>query len=246
MLASKVYNNELTYLFNQAYYVSASYKFIKDGFGQLPLQGVRKNQNTGEETRFLRYIRSNYGDQSEAGLAIGMNKTWLQGRWNTNYMVAAQYNKFMGVVKSDPINMPEAGIEEILTPFVVDAKNFNTYFQINNTIFLSAKKDWIATVNYWYLSPKQIELGKLSTLQSLDVSLKKIINNWTVILEVYDVMGKNVDVITNNQPDGSFNNIFSNEYNRQFNVKLTYNFGNQKLKKAREIDAVNSAIKDRI
>lgn len=44
------------------------------------------------------------------------------------------------------------------------------------------------------------------------------------------------------QKNGSFNSVRSFQYRREFNINDTYNFGNQKLKKAREVKSANDAI----
>jgi hypothetical protein len=44
---------------------------------------------------------------------------------------------------------------------------------MSNNIRLSAKKDWFLGINYFYLSPLQIEIGELRPIQSADISVKK-------------------------------------------------------------------------
>jgi len=246
MLASKNYNHELNYMFKSAYYAIVQYQTVNDASGQIPMQGVQINNATMEETRFLRYIRTNYGNKNELTLSLGINKSWFDGIWNTNYMTSLEYGKFKGTVTEDPTYAPQEGITEILLPYTVDNENKSIFFQINNMIRLSPKKDLFLGVNYWYLSPKQIELGQLAALQSLDINVKKMYKSWTFMVEVQDLLRTNLEKITGTQSDGYYNNVANDEYNRQVNIRLTYNFGNQKLKKARELDSINSTIKGRI
>ena len=233
-------------MFKNAYYAIVQYQIVKDASGQIPMQGIQINNATMEETRFLRYIRTNYGNKEELSLSLGMNKSWFDGIWSANYMAALEYDSFKGTVTSDPTYLPEEGITETLFPYSVDNANTNLFLQINNNIRLTSKKDLFLGINYWYLSPKQIELGKLATLQSLDVNVKKIWKSWTFMLEIEDILRTNIEKITGAQSDGYYNNIENDDFNRQLNVKLTYNFGNQKLKKAREVDAINSTMKGRL
>jgi len=245
MLSSKFYNSELTYMFKGAYFLMLGYNYTEDASSQLPLQGRVVEDATGIETDFLRYIRTNYGDQQQFSLTIGMNKEFFEGIWSTNYSVNGFYEKFTGTVTEDPTYMPTPGFTETLYHYVVDSDNFGLLLEANNTIRLSAKKDWHLGVNYWFLAPKQIEFGRLDKIQSLDLSLKKTWNNWTFLLEGRDLFNSNFERIKGTQPDGSFNNVKSHNYRRQLNLKITYTFGNQKLKKAREVDAANSSIKSR-
>lgn len=245
MLSSKFYNSELTYMYKGSYFLTAGYNYTDDASSQLPLQGKVVEDATGVETDFLRYIRTNYGNQQQLSLTIGMNKEFFNGIWSANYSVNGFYEKFTGTVTEDPTYMPTPGFTETLYPYIVDNDNFGFLLEAGNTIRLSSKKDWYLGVNYWFLAPKQIELGRLDQIQSLDVSLKKIWNDWTFLLEGKDLFNSNFERINGVQPDGSFNNVKNHNFRRQVNLKITYTFGNQKLKKAREVDAANSSIKSR-
>ena len=78
MLASKHYNQELNYMYKSAYFAILDYQMTKDASGQIPLQGVMIDNKTQVETRFLRYIRTNYGETSQLSLSVGMNKSYLK------------------------------------------------------------------------------------------------------------------------------------------------------------------------
>ncbi len=245
MKSSKNYNQELTYMFKGAYFTTLSYEYTADASSQLPLQGMVVEDATGNETEFLRYIRTNYGDKQQVSLTLGMNKDFFEGIWSANYSFNMYYEKFTGTITEDPTYAPQPGYTETLYPYIVDNDNFGIFFQLNNNIRLSADKTWFLGINYWYLGPKQIELGELGQLQSFDVSLKKIWNNWTFIVEGNDLFNSGTEVIKGIQPNGNYNNVRHYNYGREVNFKISYTFGNQKLKKAREVDAANSTIKSR-
>lgn len=246
MLSSRYYNQELNYMFKSSYFVILGFEYKEDASSQLPLQGKVREEATGIETDFLRYIRTNYGDNKQFNLTLGMNKGFFGGIWNTNYSVNLFYEIFRGTVNEDPTYVPQPGFTETLYPYIVDSENLGLYLQVNNTIRLSSNRDWFLGVNYWYLAPKNIELGKLKQLHSFDVNIKKIWNNWTFMIEGTDLFDMNREIIEGMQPNGDFNNVSNYEYNRQINVIVTYTFGNQKLKKAREVDSANSSIKSRM
>lgn len=252
ILASKFYNQELSYMYKNAFFANLSFNYVKDASNQIPLQGTvtgpekDANGNTVITTRrFLRYIRTNYGDNKQFGLTLGMNKSWFQDIWTTNYSVNLGYNIYKGSVTEDPTSVPVADQTEVVEPYIINFKNFNISGNINNTVRLSSKKDWFLGVNYYYGSKVKIESGTLGVRQSFDVSLKKIMGNWTFVAEVYDVFNQNYNSIQGIQPNGSYNNVVNFEYPRILNIGVTYNFGNQKLKKAREMKSANDAIKSR-
>lgn len=246
MLSSKYYNQEINYMFKGSYFAVLGFEYTDDASSQLPLQGMIREESTGTETEFLRYIRTNYGNQKQFSLTLGMNKGFFQGIWNTNYSANFFYEMFRGTVTEDPTYVQQPGFVETLYPYVVDNENFGVYLQLNNTIRLSANKDWFLGINYWYLAPKQIELGRLDQIHSFDLNIKKIWNNWTFMIEGTDLFNTSKEIIEGRQPNGNYNNVSDNEFNRQLNINITYTFGNQKLKKAREVDSANSSIKSRM
>ncbi|MGE8434019.1 TonB-dependent receptor domain-containing protein [Chryseobacterium joostei] len=252
ILASKFYNQELNYMYKNAFYANLSFTMIDDASSQLPLRGtltrskVDENGNPfTEKIKFLRYIRTNYGNSRELGLTLGMNKSWFKDIWTTNYSVNLGYTTFNGSVTKDPTSMPEPGETEELEAYVLDIKNYNMSTTLNNNIRLSSKKDWFLGVNYFIASRAATEGGMMGVRQSLDFNVKKIIGDWTVLVELYDVFNQNFYKIEGVQPHGSYNNVTNFNYPRLFSVGVTYNFGNQKLKKAREMKSANDAVKSR-
>jgi len=252
ILASKHYNQEISYMFKSAFYANLSFNYAQDASSQLPLQGTLSKPGEDEHgnpititTKFLRYIRTNYGNNKQLGLTVGMNKSWMKEIWTTNYSVNVAYRMFSGTVSEDPTSRPAVGTTETLIPYTIDVKNFNFFAQFNNSIRLSSQKDWFLGVNYFYAGKNQVEIGESGIQQSLDLSIKKISGNWTFLVEVYDVFNQNYDRLTGIQPNGSYNNITTFGYRRIISAGATYNFGNQKLKKAREMKSANDAVKSR-
>ena len=246
MSSSKYYKQELNYLLKGAYFLNVDFEYVEDASGQIPLQGSVKNLATGETTEFLRYIRMNYGDKKTLNATIGVNKALYNGIWNISYSSTFMYQKYSGVVKSDPTYIPQPGLEETLYPYIVDAASTSAHFKFDNNIRLSANKDWFLGVNYWYLSSFELELGKLGQQHSFDLNLKKIWTNWTVLFEVENLFDTANVQINNNESNGNFNNVYQKNYNRQFTLSITYKFGNQKIKKSRDINEANSTIKSRL
>jgi iron complex outermembrane receptor protein len=234
MKASTYYTQELNYMYKSSYFLILNHTFIKDENEQIPLQKTNANGDTE-----LRYIRTNYGNKQEMGASLGMQKTFFKGIWNMNNSFNINYNIFKGSVSKDPIT------NEDFPPYVINKKTVFYQLQLGNNIRLSSKKDWYLGVNYFFLSPQEIELGKLNTLQSFDLSLKKTYKDWTFLLEANDIFNTNEVYFKEVQSTGYFNSVDQNRYNRSFSIKITYNFGNKKLEKVRKTESANSSIKDR-
>lgn len=262
IVASKFYNQELNYMYKNAYYANLSFTMVEDASASdmLPLQGkstgpkLDENGNIMydadgnmimETTKFLRYIRTNYGKNRELNLTLGMNKSWFKDIWTTNYSVNLKYSIYKGAVLEDPTSRPGPFETEELEPYIIDVKNYNMSLTLNNVVRLSSKKDWYLGVNYFFASREAMEGGVVGVRQSLDINLKKIIGDWTIVAEVNDLFNQGFYRVEGIQPNGRYNNITNFNYPRLISIGVTYNFGNQKLKKAREMKSANDAVKSR-
>lgn len=234
MKASTYYTQELNYMYKSAYFLVLNHSYVKDDNEQIPLQ--KTNANGDAE---LRYIRTNYGDKQEYSASLGMQKTFYKGIWNMNNSFNLTHVIFKGSVNVDPIT------NETFPEFNINKKSTYFMLQLQNNIRLSAKKDWYLGVNYFYLSPQEIAFGKLGVLQSVDLSLKKTLKDWTFMLELNDIFNTNQVTINDLQSSGYYNTVSQNNYNRSVSLKVTYNFGNKKVEKVRKTESANDAIKDR-
>ena len=117
--------------------------------------------------------------------------------------------------------------------------------QTNNTIRLDKEKTWFAGVNFFYIDKQQIDLGTLNNLASLDISIKKLWNNWTFSVNATDILRTYKIEISDTQKNGSYNNVNINEFRRGVTASVVYNFGNNKVKKIRNIETAVDDIKGR-
>ncbi|WP_312420614.1 TonB-dependent receptor domain-containing protein [Epilithonimonas sp.] len=249
--ASSVYTNEFTYMFKSSYFLIINHSLTKNAITQVPLQrdkvrldannqpvlDVHGNQITDRE---LRYIRTNFGDKQEMSAMIGMQKSFFKQYLTTNFNIGLQRNINNGFLNTDPIT------GDIFPDYVNKIKSNSLLIQTNNTVRLDKKKTWFLGVNYWYVDNQQIELGQLKSLMSLDANIKKIWNDWTFALEIYDLLNTNKVVINDNsQASGNYNYINQNQYNQSVNFSITYNFGNKKVQKIRDISSADKDIKNR-
>ncbi|MGE8555739.1 MAG: TonB-dependent receptor domain-containing protein [Chryseobacterium jejuense] len=235
--ASSVYSQELTYMYKSAFFFVAAHKYYQDVISQVPLQGTLSVNNN--MTNVLRYIRTNFGNRQELNFSLGLQKSIFKQYWNTNINVGIQHNINDGTLDTDPLT------GEKFPLYVNSIKSTGITIQTNNTIRLDKPKTWYLGINYWYVSNYQIELGQLKPLGSLELSLKKIWNDWTFMATVQDVFNTNRVIIEDSQQNGNYNYINIYNYPRQFEISMTYNFGNKKVKKIREINNASEDIKNR-
>ncbi|AZA53165.1 TonB-dependent receptor domain-containing protein [Chryseobacterium sp. G0201] len=235
--ASSVYNQELTYMYKNSYFLILNHSLFKDAITQVPLQ--RKYQEGGVEKLQLAYIRTNFGTKQEMSAMVGIQKTLFKQYLTTNFNIGVQHNINDGFLNTDPTT------GQVFDDYINTSKSTSLVIQTNNTLRLDKKKTWFLGVNYFFVDKQQIELGVLKNLMSLDLSLKKNWNDWTFAVNVNDVLRTNVVEIEDTQANGNYNYIKNDQYRQSMTVSITYNFGNQKVKKVRDIESASDAIKNR-
>lgn len=245
--ASSTYNQELTYMYKSSYFLILNHSYFKDQITQVPLQGYVKSVNgvIGDQN-VLRYIRTNFGDKQEMSAMIGIQKTFFKQYLTLNFNAGIQHNINNGTLAEDPTT-GDTFVDKSGNPLVYsnNVKSTSLVIQSNNTIRLDKKKTWFLGVNYFFIDKQQIELGMLKNLMSLDLSIKKNWNDWTFALNLNDVLRTNVIEIEDYQANGNYNYIKNDQYRRGGTFSITYNFGNQKVKKVRDIEGASDAIKSR-
>jgi len=245
--ASSTYNQELTYMYKNSYFLILNHSFFKDVITQVPLQGFAKSPDgTMSPKSVLRYIRTNFGDKQEMSAMLGMQKSFFKQYFTTNFNIGVQHNINDGTLAIDPTTGDSFWDKDGNQLIYTNKRNSTSIvIQTNNTIRLDKNKTWFLGVNYFFVDKQQIELGVLKNLMSLDMSLKKIWNEWTFALNVNDILKTNVIEIEDYQSNGNYNYIHQNRYNFGMTFSITYNFGNQKVKKVRNIEGASDDIKSR-
>ncbi|GAB0156090.1 outer membrane beta-barrel family protein [Chryseobacterium sp. Alg-005] len=236
--ASSTYNQELTYMYKNSYFLILNHSLFKDVITQVPLQ--RKYiDDKGLERIQLAYIRTNFGTKQEMSAMVGIQKSFFKQYLTTNFNIGVQHNINDGTLNTDPTT------GQVFDMYTNNTKSTSLVIQSNNTIRLDKKKTWFLGVNYFFVDKQQIELGLLKNLMSLDLSLKKNWNDWTFAINVNDVLRTNLVEIEDYQSSGNYNYIRNDQYRRNMTVSITYNFGNQKVKKVRDIESASDDIKNR-
>lgn len=238
--ASSSYNQELTYMFKNSYFLILNHSLEKDIITQVPLQGTPVHADGSVETQNqLRYIRTNFGDKQEMSAMFGIQKSFFKQAWTTNFNIGVQHNKNNGSLSVDPTT------GDIFPLYTNNTSSTSFVVQTNNNIRLDQKKTWFAGVNFFYVDKQQIELGMLKNLSSLDLSLKKIWNDWTFTVNVNDILKTNIVEVEDYQANGNYNYVQNNMYRQSVGASIVYNFGNQKVKKVRNIESASDEIKSR-
>ncbi|SEW39356.1 Outer membrane receptor proteins, mostly Fe transport [Chryseobacterium wanjuense] len=237
--ASSTYNQELTYMYKNSYFLILNHTYVKDQITQVPLQRSYIDPKTNQERIQLAYIRTNFGDKQEMSAMVGIQKTFFKQYLTTNFNVGVQHNTNDGFLNTDPTT------GQVFDDYINKRKSTSLVIQTNNTLRLDKKKTWFLGANFFYVDKQQIELGVLKNLMSLDLSLKKNWNDWTFAVNVNDVLRTNIVEIEDLQDNGNYNYIRNDQYRRNLTVSITYNFGNQKVKKVRDIESASDAIKNR-
>ena len=245
--ASSTYNQELTYMYKNSYFLILNHSYFKDQITQVPLQGYAKSMDgTISEQNVLRYIRTNFGDKQEMSAMVGIQKTFFKQYLTMNFNIGLQHNINDGALAVDPTNgdifLDKDGDQIV---YRNNIKSTSILIQTNNTIRLDKKKTWFLGVNYFFVDKQQIELGMLKNLMSLDLSIKKNWNDWTFALNLNDVLRTNIVEIEDYQANGNYNYVRNDQFRRGGTFSITYNFGNQKVKKVRDIEGASDAIKNR-
>ncbi|MEY8758707.1 TonB-dependent receptor domain-containing protein [Chryseobacterium tongliaoense] len=235
--ASSTYNQELTYMYKNSYFLILNHSLFKDVITQVPLQ--RKIVENNVEYQQLAYIRTNFGTKQEMSAMVGVQKSFFKQYLTTNFNIGVQHNINDGTLNTDPTT------GQVFDTYVNNTKSTSLIIQTNNTIRLDKKKTWFLGINYFYVDKQQIELGMLKNLMSLDLSIKKNWNDWTFALNVNDVLRTNIIEIEDYQASGNYNFVRNDQYRRGMTLSITYNFGNQKVKKIRDIEAASDDIKNR-
>ncbi|MGZ5264042.1 MAG: TonB-dependent receptor domain-containing protein [Kaistella sp.] len=245
--ASSTYNQELTYMYKNSYFLILNHSLLKDVITQVPLQGfpVSPDGTVGPENQ-LRYIRTNFCDRQEMSVTLGINKSFFKQAFTTNFNFGVQRNVNNGTLGIDPTTGDRfQNVDGQLVNYSNQTKSTSFFIQTNNTLRLDKKKTWFLGVNYFYVDQQQIELGLLNDLMSLDFNIKKIWNDWTFMLNVNDVLRTNVVEIEDFQENGNYNYVKNDGYRQNVGVSIVYNFGNKKVKKVREISDASSDVKSR-
>lgn len=119
---------------------------------------------------------------------------------------------------------------------VIDATNFSVQYYVQNTYKFGKKQDWTAELTGLYLSPFIWQgMFKGKSMGFVDLGLQKTIlkGNGTLKASVSDIF-KTMHFRGAANYAGVYSSVNANWESRMFKLNLTYRFGNNKVKAARQ------------
>jgi iron complex outermembrane receptor protein len=223
---SLYYTGELDYTFHSQYSAQLSYTIVDNSYASFIIPAIDNNTDQLKQT----YL--NYGTVKYLQFLLNANQKFFGDLWEVNLSPYINYNLYIGNGK----------------PITSEVKNLNFNLLWNNTIFLSKKNKWTAFLTFKYNGPvKNISGNQLNSTSSLDLEFKKVINRFSLYLIATDLYNGS-SVVRNNQYANillSQNYSVTNFYNRSLLLKVSYSFGNNKLKGNKNRKTANEDIKNR-
>lgn len=148
--ASSTYNQELTYMFKNSYFLILNHSLFKDVITQVPLQrDILKerrddngnvvldpvtNQPIMDSHKQLRYIRTNFGNKQEMSAMVGVQRSFFNQYLTTNFNIGVQRNVNDGSLSVDPTS------GDVFPTYENKISSTSIIIQTNNTIRLDKRK----------------------------------------------------------------------------------------------------------
>jgi hypothetical protein len=141
--ASSTYNQELTYMYKNSYFLILNHSYIKDAITQVPLQGYPVSPMEYRRKSCSKIHQNQFWRQT-GNVCNGRNpKSFFKQYWTTNFNIGVQHNINNGSLDTDPTTGDRFKNKE--GEYIVYTNNTNStslLIQTNNTIRLDKKKTW--------------------------------------------------------------------------------------------------------
>jgi len=220
-------NIEFSYVLKSKYVLNVTYSTIQNDFSNFILRATEDGVSKLKRT----YV--NYGNVDKLNIVISFHDYMVKNIWEL-YLTPSYTNiRYKSTTSIVPIGLTNQSFDIL----------------IDNYLYISKKKMWTGYVTFGYNSPyKSISGDRLNERTSLDLSVKKVINQFSVYLAVYDVFNggsiQKYDLYKN--AILTQNSISANVYNRSIKIKVRYSFGNRYLRKNRDRNTANEDLRKRI
>lgn len=176
----------------------------------------------------------NYGKKSGVNLTINANQSFFRGRWYLNATLLGQYVRYQSQYRN----------------LDIDKDFFYAEMSIDNTVILSKKHAWKLLGNYQFRTPNEWLTGKTESDMRASIELRKDIKNWSLAASYYRSWNYNgekyssVGRRTYATPDYEQRTFRVGEYQGAM-LKVSYNWGNKKVKSGKSHQAVSGNQKQR-
>ncbi|WP_343674778.1 TonB-dependent receptor [Chitinophaga sp.] len=220
-------NIEFSYVLKSKYVLNVTYSTIKNDYSsftqEISEDGVSKLKRT--------YI--NYGDVDKLNVVINYHDYIIKDMWELYLTPSLTYSRYKGT--SSDVHL--------------ELTNYNFDFLVDNYLYISKKKMWTGYLTFGYSSPfKSISGDRLNNRTSLDLSVKKVVKQFSFYLAVYDIFNggsiQKYDLYRDELLTRNYVN--TNVYNRSVQLKVRYSFGNKYLHKNRDRNTANEDLRKRI
>ncbi len=221
------YNTELSYTYNNKWTLTGSYSYGRNHSSSFVIPVIEDN------IQKLKSTSLNYGKVRSVGLVLYTNHSFYKGVWQLQFTASYGYNQYLS-------NTP-------LVP--VSISNHNCTIYISNILTISKKKAVTGFITFKYNSPlRNISSQTINATSFLDLAIRKTIQKRLSLMLFANDIYNGLSVIKRNIAlNGILDKNYQtqNNYNWSFTVRISYQFGNFKVKKNKDRGIANDEIKGR-
>lgn len=215
----KTYNFDFTYVLKNKYIIQISQFKSKNAWSlfrvPLPSSNITKE------------LFDNYGDGSITNLNFMWNESLFDGIWYVNYSIGGYYATSKGKIENTTI----------------DVSSYVPNIYLSNSLLILPKWKLRAMITYYFMGKEKLPSVTRKPTHDLGFRINKQIGNLNLSAGVNDILNSKIKESYVTQDYRFISEIKNNR--RNFWISATYNFGNQKVKGARN-RRTNTVINRRI
>lgn len=203
--------------YNVDFYYSLKYKYIFGIHHSYARNSWTRFRLPVEGTNIIRSLFDNYGNSSITDFNFMWNESLFNNYLYVNYAIGGYYSHNTGWVDDQEI----------------DRSGFTPTMQLMNYITLSKKYNWSLDLYYSLMGREHMPQTLRKAQHYMYFSLRKNIKKWTLSAGLYNVLNSKMKEYSVNTPANyNYSTIMHNNA-RNIQISISYNFGNQKVKGAR-------------
>lgn len=215
LLPTLSYEFAIEYSYDSKFFVNLEYTDDRNMFNEFDI--VLPNN-------FIQRTTANYGNSNYYNINLIYSNKFFKKNWKFTSSFDFAYNETKGYFNN----------------YDMSFNNSSYDFKLKNQINLSKNKDFNMSFIYGYSSNDRSILGTMNSLHSLKIEFTKTYKNYNFSLYAYDLLRTDLE-FTENKLEYSF--FKKNDYFRNINISIRYNFGNEKVN---IIEEKNTEINNRL
>lgn len=203
----KTYFINLTYVLKDKYIVELNRFSSRNAWSlfKIPVP----NTNTTRE------LFDNYGNSHITSLNFMWNESLLKGVWYVNYSIGGYYGVSNGRIEETPIEI----------------SNYVPTVYLSNSFLISRKWNIRAMLTYYFMGKEKLASVDRSPFHDLGIRLNKTFGNLTLSMGINDILNLKIKEFYHTD---SYDYKSARKNNRRnIWLSIVYNWGNQKVKGAR-------------